>query len=292
MTDAPTSYRVGDVTVTRIEERTVTSSASGLLPDWDPAFVDPDQDGLVPDHMDSGREKLTVSIHAWLVRIGKHTIMVDTGIGNGKTRASRLFNQLDTPFLARLAAAGVQPEDVTHVLLTHIHTDHVAWNTRLIDGRWIPTFPNARYFVPRLGYDYFNAREGRTKPNYDMFEDSVLPVIATGQAVMVEANGGEVLDGFSYHPTPGHSVDHNSILLRSCGEAAMFGGDVMHHPIQLRRPEWNSVFCAAAEQARDSRRWALEQASRRRALYFSSHFAGTSAGTWTRSGDGFAWRFV
>jgi glyoxylase-like metal-dependent hydrolase (beta-lactamase superfamily II) len=287
-----TSYRVGDVTVTRIEERTVTSSAAGLLPDWDPALVDPDQDGLVPDHMDSAKDQLTVSIHAWLVRAGKRTIMVDTGIGNGKTRASRLFNQLNTPFLARLAAAGAEPEYVTHVLLTHIHTDHVGWNTRLIDGRWAPTFPNARYFVPRVGCDYFDAPDGRTKSNYDMYEDSVLPVIAAGQAVMVEADGGEVLDGFTYHPTPGHSVDHNSILLRSAGEEAMFGGDVMHHPIQLRHPDWNSVFCAAAEQARTSRRSALERASARPLLFFSSHFAGTSAGTWTRSDDGFAWRFL
>jgi glyoxylase-like metal-dependent hydrolase (beta-lactamase superfamily II) len=289
--DVPATYRVGDAAVTRILDQNMTFPAAALLPDFDPASVAADQAWLVPDHMDAPREHLTVSAHSWLVRTGPYTVLVDTGIGNAKTRASPRFNQLDTPFLARLAAAGVEPEDVTHVLLTHIHTDHVGWNTRLQSGRWVPTFPNARYLVPRLGHDYFSARDGRTKSNYDMYADSVLPVIEAGQAEMIGPEGGEVLDGFTYHPTPGHSVDHMSILLRSNGEHALFAGDVLHHPVQVRRPDWNSVFCASPEQARLSRRWVLDQASGRQGLLFSSHFAGTSAGSVRREGSFYRWQF-
>lgn len=199
------------------------------------------------------------------MKTGRHTVLVDTGIGNGKLRASRSFDRLDTPWLARLAAAGVAPGDVTDVLLTHLHTDHVGWNTRrAADGRWVPTFPNACYVFPRAGRDLFEGPGGWARPNFDMYADSVLPVIEAGQADLVGAEGGEVLDGFVYHPTPGHSPDHMSIAFRSAGEGALFAGDVVHHPVQVRRPSWNSVFCADAAQARASRLWGLDHASEAR----------------------------
>jgi glyoxylase-like metal-dependent hydrolase (beta-lactamase superfamily II) len=288
------TYRVGNASVTRVLERALTFPAPWLLPDWDPATAAAEQDWLVPDSMDEARENLTLNVHTWLVRTPQHTVLVDTGIGNGKARASALFNNLDTPYLARLAAAGVAPEAVTHVLMTHVHTDHVGWNTRLAgDGRrWIPAFPNARYMVPSAGRDYFSGPEGRSRPNFDMYADSIRPVIEAGQAEMVGMDGGEVLDGFVYHPTPGHSVDHMSIAFSSDGAEALFAGDVMHHPIQVCRPDWNSTFCAAPEQAVASRRWALEYASRRHALYFSSHFPATSAGRLIQAAESFHWQFA
>ncbi len=125
-----------------------------------------------------------------------------------------------------------------------------------------------------------------------MYADSVLPVIEAGQVDFIEPQGGEVFDGFAYHPTPGHSVDHMSIAFTLNGEHALFAGDVMHHHVQVERPEWNSVFCADADQARSSRRWALDYASERRALYLSSHFPSSSAGWVTRSAERFQWRFA
>jgi glyoxylase-like metal-dependent hydrolase (beta-lactamase superfamily II) len=288
---APTC-KIGQATVTRIPERSITFPASALLPDWDAAVASCAQGWLVPEHMNAAHTHLTASVHSWLVKTETHRILIDTGIGNGKTRASPLFNQLDTPFLDRLAAAGCTPEEVTHVLLTHIHTDHVGWNTSLEGGLWIPTFANARYFIPRAGCNSFNAPHGRLRPDFDMYADSILPVIKAGQAELVDPTGGEVLDGFTYHPTPGHSIDHMSILLSSQGEEAIFAGDVMHHPSQIGRPRWNSVFCADPEQAEDSRRRVLDYASERSMVYFSSHFAGSSAGRISRDGDAYRWQSI
>jgi glyoxylase-like metal-dependent hydrolase (beta-lactamase superfamily II) len=284
------THRIGRATVTRLPETTLTfPSPTALLPDWDPAAAASGREGLEPT------EAVVLSVHAWLVRTERHVVLVDTGIGNGKRRASPLFDRLDTPWLARLQAAGVAPENVTHVLITHLHTDHVGWNTRRAeDGdAWVPTFPNARYLMPARGPALFESPEGRARPNYEIYADSVLPVIEAGLADLVPPEGGEVLDGFTYHPTPGHSPDHNSIAFRSAGEVALFAGDVVHHPVQIGRPEWGSVFCADAESARASRLWALAWASQEDATWFSSHFTGSSAGRVTRSGDGgFRWAFL
>jgi glyoxylase-like metal-dependent hydrolase (beta-lactamase superfamily II) len=292
MTKASATHKIGDVAITRIPEISLTIAAPVLLPDWDPAVASADHIWLVPDHMSAFREHLTISVHAWLVRTSKHTILVDTGIGNGKIRISAAFNRLETPFLAKLADVGVKPKDVTHVLHTHVHTDHVGWNTRLENGRWIPTFKNARHFIPRLGYNYFNSKEGQEKPNYDMYADSVIPVLEAGQVELIDPAGGEVLDGFTYHPTPGHSVDHMSIILNSRDEQGIFAGDVLHHPTQLRRPEWSSIFCVSPELAEISRRKVLDLVSNQSMLYFSSHFAGPSVGTVSQDGDAYRWRFV
>lgn len=289
MPNSALTHRVGFATVSKVPECTLELPAEKLLPDWNPAVAAPDAGWLVPDHMDATRRTLTVSVHSWLVRAGNLTVLIDTGIGAGKSRPSPLFDHRDEPFLDRLAAFDVGPDDVTHVLLTHVHTDHVGWNTIQRDGRWVPTFRNARYLVPEVGIAYFTAPEAQAKPNYGMFADSVLPVIESGQVDRVPATGGEVLQGFTYRPTPGHSVDHMSILLRSGEDEALLAGDVLHHPLQLRHPDWCSVFCADHDQAGVSRRWALNHAADRGALFLSSHIAGSSAGTVKREDQGYRW---
>ena len=290
MTEGDGAFRVGDATVTKVLECTLALPAHKLLPDWDPAVVDQDAEWLVPDHMDGSRQTLTVSVHSWLVRVGSHVILVDTGIGKGKSRPSPLFDQRDDPFLERLAAAGARPGDVTHVLLTHIHTDHVGWNT-VWDGRaWVPTFPNARYLIPEAGVASFSQAGSSSKPNHGMFADSVLPVIEAGRTDLVPATGGLVLGTFAYMPSPGHSADHMSILLQSGEGEALLAGDVLHHPVQLLRPDWCSVFCADHDMARASRRSMLDLAADRGILFLSSHIAGSSAGTVERAAGTYRWR--
>jgi glyoxylase-like metal-dependent hydrolase (beta-lactamase superfamily II) len=282
----PNTYRIGDAIVTKVDECTIPFAPEKLFPDWEPAVL-AETGWLGPGAMDSGGTQLVISVHSWLVRERGRTILIDTGIGNGKARRSPVFDHLETPYLARLADLGVEPAAVTHVLNTHVHTDHVGWNTRWDGRRWAPTFPNARYIVPEVGHAYFSGEAGKARPNYDMYADSVLPVIEAGQVEFVGAEGGEMLDGFSYEPTPGHSVDHMSIRLRSADMMALFTGDVMHHPVQVVRPDWCSVFCASPDAARTSRHRMLTEASMRNTMMFTAHFPGTSAGTVTPSRSGY-----
>lgn len=287
-TETPATYRIGGASVTKIPEIAIPFPARTLLPDYDP--------GLAPQPGGAWRgetqdRQLIVSIHAWLVRVGGLTVLVDAGVGNGKTRAVETFGHLDTPWLDRLAAAGARPEDVTHVLLTHLHTDHVGWNTVPGPGGWVPTFSNARTLLPRRGYELFTAPDGPTRPNHDMFADSVLPVVQAGTGTFVPPEGGEALPGFTYLPTPGHSPDHMSILLRADGHEALFAGDVLHDPVQVAHPDWCSMFCADHDEARRSRRSMLDLAADHGLTWFSSHCAATSVGTVARVGGGFAWSF-
>jgi glyoxylase-like metal-dependent hydrolase (beta-lactamase superfamily II) len=292
MTHMPRIYRIGGVRVTRVTETMIEMAPpERLFPDWQPQGLAGEERRFAPSAPASLRERIPTSVHSWLVKTPVSTILVDTGIGNAKTRPQKYFDHLDTPFLDRLAAAGVTPDEVDVVLITHIHTDHVGWNTRAVGGRWVPTFPNATYIFPRRGHEYFSSAEGRARANYGMYEDSIVPVIAAGQARMVEPEGGEVLPGIRYLSTPGHSVDHMSISLTSQGEEALFAGDIMHSPLQVRAPELCSVFCADPVAARESRERVLKFCAEHDALYFSSHFAETSAGRITRANGGYLWNF-
>ena len=289
-------YRIGDVTVTKIEEmRLNVAPPSFLYPAWEPEELKPNLHWLTPSNMDASTGNLIQSIHAWLVRTPHHTILIDTGSGNDKERPQNLiFHHLNTPFLERLAAVGVRPEEVDYVLLTHLHVDHVGWNTQLVDGRWVPTFPNARHVFSKAEEDYYGSPDSHNEvnvPSLGVFEDSVAPIIASGQAERISNDGDEYLDNFAFRPTKGHSIGHMSIELHSKGQAALFTGDVMHHPLQVVRPDWNSVFCEWQDEARASRRWVLEQGAERNLLLFTPHFAETSAGYVTRQGDRFAWRY-
>lgn len=284
-------YRIGDAVVTRITEQLFNEvPPRATLPDWRDEVINADADWLIPRQMTADRRFIMQSVHSWLVRTPHHTILIDTASGNGKPRPfNPPFHQLNTRWLEALADAGVRPEEVDYVFNTHLHVDHVGWNTLWRDGQWQPTFPRAKYVFSRREFEYYGNPDHVRPPSRGVFEDSVQPVVEAGLAEMIEANGEEFLDGLAFHRTPGHSVDHMSITLRSGGETALFGGDVMHHPLQVLHPHWNSVYCEFPEEARASRRWALEFAADRRALFFSSHFPDTSAGRITRRDGGFTW---
>jgi glyoxylase-like metal-dependent hydrolase (beta-lactamase superfamily II) len=290
------THRIGDALVTRIPELLLHDfKTTDLIPDWQPGIADRYDSWMVPDCLDEAHAHVVVSTHGWLVRTPRHTVIVDTAVGNGKSRAMAAFDHLEEPWLERLAAAGVRPEAVDCVLLTHLHSDHVGWNTRWTDGRWVPTFPNARYILPQGERDRLEAlmqAQGPDTPKTAFYADSVLPVIEAGQAFFVGPDGGEPVEGFAFHPTPGHSAGHMSISLASGGAYGFFSGDVMHHPIQVYCPEWSSVFSEAPERGRASREWALNHMADTGALVFSSHFPGSSAGRVSRTADGFGWTFA
>ncbi|MET4604476.1 glyoxylase-like metal-dependent hydrolase (beta-lactamase superfamily II) [Bradyrhizobium sp. JR4.1] len=311
MTQATKTYRVGDAAVTRIDELRLAAFKFGALyPDAEPDALERHRDRLEAGSFDPATGTFIQSIHSWLVKTPHHTILIDTATGNDKNRPDiPPLHRLNEPFLARLAAAGVTPEQVDYVLLTHVHADHVGWNTRLVNGRWIPTFPNATYVFSGIEQAYGESLAAGTeptgaarpdpalgpaarKPADRVYDDSVRPVIEAGLAKLIAVNGDELLEGISFIPTPGHSIDHASIRLVSRGEQALFAGDVMHHPLQVYEPSLNSCFCEFPEAALRSRAAVLENAAELGATVFTTHFAQSSVGRIDRRGDRFAWQFL
>jgi len=284
-------FHIGDARITKIVEQLLPPApASFLLPQSNAQTLRQHAAWLGEEHLSPVEQTLRVSCHGWLVQTATHTVIIDTASGNHKNRPlNPLFHQQNTPWLENLRQAGVAPEDVDYVLLTHLHVDHVGWNTRWVDGKWVPTFPNARYVYSAAEYDFYADPTHVKAPSAGVFEDSVQPVVDAGLGWPIGTDQPSPLDGFQFHPTRGHSHDHLSISYSANGEVALFAGDVMHHPIQIAEPQWNSVYCEYPEAARQSRRWVLDFATAQEALYCSSHFAGSSAGRITRLDDHFVW---
>jgi glyoxylase-like metal-dependent hydrolase (beta-lactamase superfamily II) len=289
-------YTIGRAKVTRIDELVLSNfTPAALFPDWDPLLVAAIPDLSRSGTMDESQEHVLLSVHSWLIHEPGRTILIDTGVGNGKHRPyAPFFDQLNSPFIERLEAAGFAPADINYVLLTHLHVDHVGWNTRLEGDLWVPTFPNARYIFSRVEHAYFTDPQNHTERNRTSFQvqkDSVAPIIEAGLADLIEIDGSEPIEGFAFYPTPGHSVGHASIGFRSGNELAFFAGDVVHWPVEVYQPEWNTVFDTFPEEARKSRTWALNFAAGNQATVFTSHFPAPSAGDVLREGSGFGWRF-
>jgi glyoxylase-like metal-dependent hydrolase (beta-lactamase superfamily II) len=303
-------YRIGDVSITRIDELVLRGAQPATLyPYAGPGEWSRHVSRLGSGSVDPETGNLVQSIHSWLLRTPKHVILIDTATGNDKERPDQpALHRLQQPFLARLAAAGVHPAEVDYVLVSHIHSDHVGWNTVLRHGAWVPTFPNARHIVSAKENTYCAALDRgqepdpeqvtpglgpmRRRPFPGLYADSVLPVTAAGLVDFITVDGHEVVDGVSFLPTPGHSIDHASIRLASCGEEALFTGDIMHHPLQVYAPELDSCYCEFPEAAHRSRLWALNEAAERNIPLFTAHFAESSAGQVIHDGDGFAWSFI
>jgi glyoxylase-like metal-dependent hydrolase (beta-lactamase superfamily II) len=288
-------WQFGDVRVTRIEESAgLGFQCDQLLPDWTSEAVAEHLHWLVPGYFDPASGRSVTSIHTWLVKTPSHTVLIDTCVGNHKERPwVPRFHQLDTPWLDRLSRAGVTPDDVDFVLCTHLHTDHVGWNTFLKDGRWVPTFPNARYVFSQDEHDHWSPETNPglaiSRPDRAaIYTDSVLPVVLSKQALIL--NGSHAIDDWlSIEPAPGHTPGHIVIRLKdnSRRTRALFTGDIMHHPIQVVKPMWNSCFCDLPEQARTTRSRVLETCVEEGALLMPAHFADPHVGRIERSGDGF-----
>ena len=265
---------VGAATVTRIEESYEPNfEARTFFADWRPETAEQHRDWLAPNHYDPASGYLKLSVHSWLIRLGGRSILIDACVGNHKPRPARpQWHMLETRYLDRLAAAGARPEEIDMVMCTHLHVDHVGWNTRIDNGRWVPTFPNARYLFGRTDYEHFLKVDQSEKgpANHGSFRDSVLPVVEAGLAQMVD--GGAVDEHLSIEPAPGHTPGHVVFKLASNGKEAMFCGDVLHHLIQLYHPDWNSFACLDGTAARTSRRRLLEYCAGSGALLTPGHF--------------------
>lgn len=200
---------------------------------------------LGPRLVEAGSHNLILSSHAYLIRTPHHTLLFDTCCGNDKERGDVFpFHRLKSPFLQNLASAGVSPEQVDYVMCSHLHVDHVGWNTRLTNGEWVPTFPNARYLFSRGEVNWWHeaaASGGGSAYSRAAFQDSVLPVLQREQAILVDDDHcleNALPDEIRYLPLHGHTAHHCGLYLRSGSSDAILSGDAIHHPIQFARPDW------------------------------------------------------
>jgi len=236
---------------------------------------------------------LTLPIQSFLVRTRHHTILVDTCVGDYKARQGGLFPpswHMTTSgvFLHKLAAVRVHPQEIDYVLCTHLHADHVGWNTRLVDGRWVPTFPHARYIMSRLELESLQVLH-KESPRASLI-DSVLPVVEAGQAVLV-TNDYAVDDEVWLEPTPGHTIDHVSIRLASNGSHAIITGDMIHSPVQCIEPQWVVRPDFDPSLAGRTRRAFLERYCDTDTLICATHFPSPSFGHIVPHGDMFQFAF-
>ncbi len=236
-----------------------------------------------PGALEAGTGRLILPVQGFLLKTPNHVIIVDSCVGNDKTAALPEWHQRsDNRFMAALTAAGIGPDDVDYVLCTHLHTDHVGWNTKLEDGRWVPTFPNARYIMPAADDELFRSR------NNDTFRESVLPVIEAGQAELVTP-GHMLGDHITLVPTPGHTPGHVSVLIRHNGAEAVITGDALHSTVQCWRPEWEFKYDEDPETAVTSRKQLLGEAAEAGRKVIGSHFTLPSVGRVRVEGDAFRW---
>lgn len=278
--------KVGDVEIVPVVDVEAGDVIQSVLPEATPDRVRR-LDWLVPTFCDpSGR--LIAPVQGFLVRSGGATILVDAGVGDGKRRSEYpQWDGLRTGFLDRLRALGVEPADVSTVVCTHLHIDHVGWNTSFRDGSWEPTFPSAGYVFVGAEYEHRRAHQAEASPDLAAaFDDSVQPIVESGLASLVEPDH-TIDDGIRLVPTPGHTPAHASVEIASRGRRALISGDVLHHPCQLAFPGWGSDVDWDPELAVATRRRVLDELAGTGTILIGSHFAGSAAGTVVRRGAGF-----
>ena len=274
-------WNVGKVKITKIVELETTGSTRFILPlatneeirqlPW-----------LIPDFANE-EGRLKMSIHSLVVETASRRIVVDTGLGNDKEgRKVPTWNNRKDAFLETMTSAGFPPDSIDTVLCTHLHVDHVGWNTKLADGKWVPTFGNARYVFGKTEYEYW--RDYRDEPDkVAVFDDSVKPIVDAGRAELV-ASDARLADEITLIPTPGHSPGHMSIHIKSDGEEGLLTGDVAHHPCQMAHLDWSSTADSDPVQSAATRRQLFGRFADTPTLVIGGHF---SAAHIRRDGDAF-----
>jgi glyoxylase-like metal-dependent hydrolase (beta-lactamase superfamily II) len=281
-------WSVGRVTVTRIVERSPFDIPVAAL------FQDETEELLRPfewlrPHFVSPEGRLLIAFQCFVVEASGRRMVVDTCIGNDRVRRYAVFNDMRTAFLDDMLAAGFPPDTIDTVMCTHLHFDHVGWNTRLENGRWVPTFPNARYLFARLDWENICRQRAAGDPRAQHYPDSLEPIAAAGLADFIEPGGHTVCDEVWLEPTPGHTPGHVCVHISSQGAEAIITGDIMHSPLQCAFPEKESAFDEDRSLACCTRRSFLSRCCDRGTLLFGTHFPEPTAGYIRRNESN--WRF-
>ena len=272
------TWQVGGVKITRVVELTTASIGAHIIPlatpenlrriSWISPFVNEEFKPLL-------------SMHSLIVESEGQNIMVDTCIGNDKSRNYPRWNHMQSNFLSELNEAGYSTDNIQQVICTHLHVDHVGWNTRLEGDRWIPTFEAAEYLFGREEYEHWRGEPQEYGP---VFEDSVAPIWDAGKARLIESNH-KLTSEVSLIPTPGHTPGHVSVKIESKGETAIITGDLMHHPCQIAHSHWQCTADSDNDQATRTRKQFLQTYSDEPVLIIGTHFAGPTAGKIISDGD-------
>jgi glyoxylase-like metal-dependent hydrolase (beta-lactamase superfamily II) len=279
------TWKVGRVEITRLVEVWKWEDDIWMvLEDSKPAIVHT-QPWLLPDHV-TPEGRMFINFQAFVVTAGHRRIMVDTCIGADRERQFPVFTNMRTTFMQDLASLGIGPMDIDTVLCTHLHFDHVGWNTHLVDGRWVPTFPQARYLFSRKEYDHWlMLRETGGYHGINHLSDAVDPVIEAGLVDFIPDDHA-ISEEIRLFPTPGHTPGHVSVHIRSQGQEAVITGDMMHHPIQVALPEHAATFDMDKPAGAKTRVEFVKRFTEKPVLVIGSHFADPGAGYIVRNGNG------
>ena len=283
-----TQVTMGDITIHRVvEQEQPVFVAKEFFPSLSPELMQENLSWLTPKFIDASGN-LVLCIQSYVVKTPQHTILIDTCVGNHKERPTRPFwHQLTSDrYEKNLAAAGVGVGDIDYVMCTHLHPDHVGWNTRLDNGRWVPTFPKAKYLFADRELEFWAQKEKDNPAGFPWITDSVLPIVQAKRVELVKSDH-RLNELIELIPTPGHSIDHFSVLAGKAGQDAFFTGDMIHSPIQARYPELGMFADYDSKQAGVSRRTVLERFCDTSTLMCMAHFPSPSMGRIARWGEGF-----
>jgi len=283
------SIKVGDVSVSSIIERDGPWRAPNIMFPSAGAGERAEVMSQVPDFTyDRKQDLLVITYQTFVLRTPRATVLIDTCVGEHQRRAPQLLFD-KKPWLDGFAQHGLSFDAIDYVFCTHLHVDHVGWNTRLRDGRLVPTFPNAKYVFSKREYEHWKQA---TDPSFiAVHEDCVEPIVQAGQALLVEDTYA-LSDELSLVPTPGHSPGHVCVDLKSGGERALFTGDMMHHCAQVIRPDWSSCFCFDVKQSAETRWKFFREHAGTDTLVIPTHFPGTTAGRIAKRRDTFEFQFL
>ena len=282
------TFKAGDLTIHRIiEQETTFLSALEMLPTLTPELLAENRGWMQAANALDGDDVLILCFQSYIVKTPHHTILIDSCIGNDKPRPQRpKWNmKTDDTYMRGLAAAGLSVDDIDYVMCTHLHVDHVGWNTRLENGRWVPTFPKARYVFAQSEFDYWTAQHAKTP--VPAIEDSVMPIVEAKRHEVV-GNEHAIGDHVRILPTPGHTPGHSAFRLGRGKDDAVFSGDLIHSPLQARYPEMSMKFDVDQAAAATTRRAFLERYCDTDTLCCTAHFPSPSVGKIRRWGDGFS----
>ena len=286
---------IGDIRIDRVlEQEGPIFGLDFLLPDAPPDMLDANADWLMPRYADPASRNLILAFHSLLVRTPNLTILVDACVGNDKERPNRPpWHHAQFPYLETLARHGVSPDDIDIVLCTHLHADHVGWNTKLLDGRWVPTFPNANYVFAKREYEFWEAENRAASDdepvNHGSFYDSVLPVVEAGRAKLV-ADDHEIDQGIWLEPAPGHTPGNIVIRVERDGKRALLVGDAIHSPAQFADPRISTRFCTDPVQSAQTRLRLIDEVAETDTAFLTAHFPTPTAGRIVRRGDAFGFQ--